>query len=162
MQFLVISHQLWEIAFAILIGLLLGAAYDIIRFVRRLISPIGLTVTFANIFDILFGVFCGAVYCVFVYYASCGRFRWYTALGMLVGFVIYRLLPGRIIKPMLFFVADRILFLIGLILFPIKKTFIVLLRFVQKRRESILRSLRIKKTAKMKKDLISDISFGIK
>ena len=56
--------------------------------------------------------FGGAVYCVFVYYASSGRFRWFTALGMVLGFIVYRILPGRIIKPFLYFFADKILLIL--------------------------------------------------
>ena len=158
MQFLVISHQLWEIAFSVLIGLFLGLVYDGIRFVRKILSPIGINVLIANIFDVLYGIFCGAVYCVFVYYASSGRFRWFTALGMVLGFTVYRILPGRIIKPLLYFFADKFLLLLSFLLLPLKKAVTIIRDSVTSLIVSAKRRRMIGKTEKMKRSLYSEIS----
>ncbi len=161
MQFLVISHQLWEIALSILIGLFLGLVYDGTRFARRLLPFAGLSVLLANFFDVVYGIFCGAVYCVFVYYASSGRFRWFTALGMLCGFLVYRALPGRLIKPLLYFIADKILLILSFLLLPLKKAVKIIIGALRHVAVSVKRKAEIAKTEKMKKELFSDISIGI-
>ena len=160
MQFLVISHQLWEIAFSVLIGLFLGLIYDGIRFIRRLLSFLRLQVLFANLFDVLYGIFCGGVYCIFVYYASSGRFRWFTALGMVVGFIVYRILPGRIIRPILYFFADKFLLLLYFVLLPFKKAVTILRDSIVLLVRNLKRRCMIGKTEKMKKSLYSEISIG--
>ena len=160
MQFLVISHQLWEIAFSVLIGLFLGLVYDCVRFTRRVLSPLGLQIFFANIFDVLFGIFCGMVYCVFVYYASSGRFRWFTALGILLGFLVYRIIPGRIIRPALNFIADVFLHLLFLVLLPLKKAVTIIRDSIVFLVRALKRRRMIGKTEKMKKSLYTDISIG--
>ncbi len=161
MQFLVISHQLWEISLSILIGLFLGLLYDAIRFVRRLLSFARLSVLLANIFDVLYGIFCGGVYCIFVYYASSGRFRWFTALGMLCGFLVYRVLPGRLIKPFLYFIADKILLFLSFLLLPFKKTVTIITGLFIRSIAYLKRKAAISKTERMKRELFSDITIGI-
>ncbi|MBE6587203.1 MAG: hypothetical protein E7647_02165 [Ruminococcaceae bacterium] len=157
MQFLVISHQLWEIAASIALGTILGLLYDFLRFGRRLLSPLGFQILLANVLDVLYLVFCGAAYCVFVFWASSGHVRWYTALGMIAGFILYRLLPGRVILPVLCFLADKLLIVFSLLLYPAKRIFVLIQGLLKKVLKFTLRYAMIKKTDKMKKKLRNEV-----
>lgn len=157
MQFIVISHQLWEILAAATLGIFLGLVYDGVRFIRRLLSPIGKDIIFANIFDILYFVFAGAAYCVFLYVASNGRFRWFTALALALGFIVYRLLPGRLIKTFVYFSADLILRLLAFLLTPLR----VIKKLSAKAFGALFRLLKYRmllfKTERMRRQLHRDV-----
>ena len=118
MQFIVISHQLWEIVLAFSLGMISGLCYDLVRFLRSLFTFKQVRFAITCITDVLFSIFVGCEYCVFLYFASNGRFRLFTAVAFIIGYSVYLLFPSKLISPLLLFVADKIKSLFGLILFP--------------------------------------------
>ena len=157
MQVIVISHQLWEIFVSACLGIFLGAVYDGVRFVRRLFSPRGREIVLGNILDVLFFAFSGVCYSVLLYAVSHGRFRWFTALGLVLGYILYCLLPSKLIRPALYFVQDKIRCLIGLLLFPLKKLTEVLVTSVKSALLSLKRKRQLKKTQAIQKRLYDDV-----
>ena len=123
MQFIVISHQLYEIMLGVLVGLILGFVYDLFRFLRRFFENIKAYVLFTNFLDILFSMLVGSAYCIFIYYASNGRFRWFTAFAFVFGYSVYIVSASKLIRPVLFWIADGICNLLRIIIIPFKRIF---------------------------------------
>ncbi len=121
MQFLVISQQLSGMLVAFILGAFLGLVYDLLRAVRHLLSFTKGEVLIANVLDVLFSVFAGISFCILLYSVSHGRYRWFNAVSVVLGFILYRRFPGRIIKPFLFYLIDKIQKIIGFILLPLKR-----------------------------------------
>jgi len=121
MQFLVISQQLSGMLVAFILGAFLGLVYDLLRAVRHLLSFTKGEVLIANVLDVLFSVFAGISFCILLYSVSHGRYRWFNAFSVALGFIIYRMLPGKIIKPFLFYLIEKICKIFGFILLPLKK-----------------------------------------
>lgn len=160
MQFIVISHQIWEICAALLLGVFLGLIYDICRFVRAFLLPIDKNLVICNIIDVLYLIFAGASYCVFIYSASSGRFRWFTAFGLLLGVLLYRLLPSRIIYPVFKWLANVLIKLVRYLLHPIKALLMLIKKAIASLLSTIKRKKLIAKTDKFKSELSSDIQFN--
>ena len=120
MQFLVISHQLIETLYAVVLGAFLGLMYDLLRFVRLLNPYKVIEICLANFFDILFAVFSSCAYCIYIYYMSSGHFRWFTALAVVVGFIIYRSVPSKLFFPILRYLSYCIKRLTYFIFLPLK------------------------------------------
>ncbi len=153
MQFIVISHQLWEAAVAVLLGFFLGIVYDAVRFVRMLLSPLRRELLFANLFDIIYLLFCGVCYCIFVYAASSGHFRWFTALATVIGFFIYRLLLSRVLMCVFKLISIGIKKLLMVFLYPLKIAVLLFKRLFVLIGRAVLRKRSIRKTENMKKEL---------
>lgn len=76
-------------------GFLLGAVYDVIRFIRKIISP-GSTATVIQ--DIIFFIICTFSVFAFLLCVDDGRFRLYPYLGMAAGFFIWYFTLGIPVK----------------------------------------------------------------
>lgn len=157
MQFLVISHQLLEIVWAYLLGLFLGASYDVVRFLRKLLSPLRHPLTVANFFDIIYGVFFGASYCIFIFAASSGHFRWFTFFGAVLGVFVWRALPSRLFLPVLELFATAVHKLIILLLLPVKALWSSLFKAVRAIEARASFKHNLKKTEKYKKQLSAEV-----
>ncbi len=157
MQFIVISHQLLECLWALLLGAILGLFYDLLRFIRRLISGILERSVFLNVTDLFYMLFCAVSYCIFLYSASNGRFRLFTLIALVFGFALYRALPGRFIHRALLSVADFARTLVRWIAYPA----VCLFRFIKKGiatvLSALLRRIRIIKTDRIRKQLHRDV-----
>ncbi len=151
MQFIVISHQLLECLWALLLGAFFGLVYDVLRFITRLFSTRFSELLLKNITDLLYLLFCSASYCVFLYSASNGRFRFFTFLSLAFGFVLYRLLPGKIIDRFLELVSRGVRLILKWILYPFRclgailKRGATLIFLLMKRKRNIRKTERIKK-----------------
>lgn len=157
MQFIVISHQLWETLGAAILGVFLGFSYDIVRFFRRLLSFVKAEVFLSNVFDVVFSIFAGCAYCVYVYYASYGHFRWFTALAVVLGFVLYRLFPSKLIFPVFVFLANAVFRVFWLIAFPFHKLFGFYVGICRKCFKRVKIHHMVRRTIKMKKQLYNDV-----
>lgn len=97
MQFIVISEQLKNIAFAAFFGCIWGFIYDIIHTVRVLfiydfnksLKKI-YKLLFIHILDLIYFVLFSVSYCIFVYYFNSGHFRWYLLISLIMGYTIYK------------------------------------------------------------------------
>jgi len=153
MQFIVISHQFLEIWISFLLGLFLGLLYDFVRFIRRVLRPLRFEIAFANIFDILFFVLASASYCVLLFAVSTGRYRWFTAVSLVIGWVLYRAVPSKIVRPILFFIADKAKLLVKIAFVPIIKVLSLVRRFVGRICKSVRRSVLKIRTDRIEKKL---------
>lgn len=103
MQFIVISEQLRTALYALLFGAAAAGVYDGVRLFRSLTLAQGRgSVTFANILDVLYAVVLGCSYSVFLFAENNGRYRWYLLFSAVLGFVLYRLSLGRLVKRTVF------------------------------------------------------------
>lgn len=157
MQFIVISHQLLECLWAMLLGAFFGLLYDLLRFVRNLVHTSLGGLLLLNITDLLYLSFCSASYCIFLYSASNGRFRSFTFISLAVGFVLYRLLPGRIIDRSLTALSSFLRLIFKWITYPLR----LFLGLVKKGVEALIlllkRKIGIRKTEKFKQQLRNDV-----
>ncbi len=80
---------------AVLVGMVLGAVYDIFR-IFRISLPHRSVAVFIE--DFIFVLFSGMVYFCFSVEMLEGALRLYVAIGMIAGFGIYLLSLGRIIS----------------------------------------------------------------
>lgn len=109
MQFIVISHQLKIILFAVIFGCIFGIIYDIIFLIRTLCVPCNPEcvekpfwgMVFIHILDLLYMIIATASYCIFVYYFNSGHFRWYLTFSILIGLFCYKKGPGILVRFLL-------------------------------------------------------------
>ena len=133
------QEQLWRILlYALVLGVILGAIYDIFR-IFRLCFNFGVNYgtknkkrelfnTLAVFFeDLLYFIICSCVACVFIFYMNSGRFRSVALLGALAGFTAYHFTLGRVVM----ICSDRIIrFVKKLLKFIFRYTFFPLFKFV--------------------------------
>ena len=158
MQFIVISHQLYEFFLGILIGLASGFVYDALRFLRKFCKNKRLDVFFANVMDIIFAVFLGSEYCIYIYYASSGRFRWFTAAAVFIGYFVYTVCPSKIIRPVFFWIAERICSLFKILLMPLVRLFNMIHKSVQ----SLSKNLSFKRKMIITENLKLQLCYSVK
>ena len=106
--------ELYKVGMSALLGVFLGAAYDIVRLIRILFKHNTVALSTEDIIFclcIIFPVF------TFVVKINNGVFRLYLVLGVVMGFLLYRESIGRFI-----------MWSIGGILGKIRKTVIMLLK----------------------------------
>ena len=158
MQFIVISHQLYEVLVGVLIGAALGFVYDFCRFIRSFFINERIVLLFQNITDILFCAFSGAVYCVFIYHASNGRFRWFTLFAVIFGFVMYSIGPSKLICPLLQKIADIISALFKFVFFPFR----ILLKLLCKLCYNLISYIKYRKLNKLTDNLKLQLCIYVK
>ena len=134
--------------YSFLLGIFLGAVYDWFRIRRRLFSiksakkneskehtikRIDLIEDIIIFFeDVLYGIICSVVVCIFLFYINHGRFRFISLLGEGIGFLVYYKTVGRLVL----FCSEKIVrfirFLIGKIFKLTVVPIIRLLKFIIK------------------------------
>lgn len=157
MQFIVISHQLLECLWALLLGAVFGLLYDVLRFVRSFVRLSFGELLLLNITDILYLLFCSASYCVFLYSASNGRFRSFTFISLVAGFALYMLLPGRFINRILNVVSRSLRLMFKWLTYPLRVLFDVVKKGIVNLVFCIKRRISIRKTERIKKQLRLDV-----
>lgn len=92
-----IQNQLINILYSLLLGLIFGAGYDIIRIVQMMLIGFRLRTVLVFLIDLMFmAVICCGV-SVFCYAFEHGRWRLYVLLSMGTGFTVYLCTIGRIV-----------------------------------------------------------------
>ncbi len=143
--------MLWTVLYGFTMGVVLAGCYDLFRIRRIAMSPTHcygarpdpvplsqwqqgqpkkdtawLQILLIGLEDLLFGIFCGIILAVMLFYATHGRIRVYAMMAVGVGFFCYRLTLGRWIVRMtdaLVALLRRWLhFLYRITLLPIKKS----------------------------------------
>jgi len=106
---LIIGKQLINFAYSIVLGLIFGAFYDIIRLIQLscgIVSFLGndrgmsrKPAAFAifALLDTLFMLMCTAAFSVFLYAVNKGGFRIYLLCGIAAGMTVYHYTVGRIV-----------------------------------------------------------------
>lgn len=104
-----IEKQLISIVYSLILGLIFGAAYDIIRIIHiicGIASYFGgekrtrkgvLPFVIFFLLDLLFVLAVIPAFSVFVYWTNYGDFRWYLIAGAALGFTAYYLTLGRVV-----------------------------------------------------------------
>jgi spore cortex biosynthesis protein YabQ len=86
------SNQLWVFLFTIYGGAVLGALYDLLYIIRKILrGKRVLTV----LFDVVYWVAATAIIFALLYYACEGEVRYYDVLGLVVGAALWFLGPGK-------------------------------------------------------------------
>lgn len=104
-----IEKQLLGVGYSLILGLIFGAVYDIIRLIHivckiasysggQKFSRKGVLPFFAFfLFDLIYVFVVGVSFSVFVYWANNGDFRWFLMAGAVLGFVLYYFSLGRVV-----------------------------------------------------------------
>ncbi len=115
------AYFLWSLA----LGLVLGAAYDLMRAVRMLFKARQIAVTFS---DILFFALCGFVTSLFALPFNKGGVRVFVIVGEAAAFLVYRLTIGSIMGKFYAWLSRFLRKFIQKIVKIIQKTFDFLLK----------------------------------
>ena len=122
-----IEKQLLGVVYSLILGLIFGAVYDIIRLIHivckiasysggQKFSKKGVLPFFAFfLFDFIYAVLVTLTFSVFVYWVNYGDFRWFYAAGAVLGFTVYYFTLG---KAVMFF-SERLVCLIRHVLYYI-------------------------------------------
>ncbi len=124
------------------LGFVLGIFYDVLRFLRELISPGRLRVwpaavriadfSLTFVFDIFFFAVSGIAMSFALYYANDGIFRASALVVAILGFCLYKATFGRIIYALLKFLQKMLKKIVKIslktIAFPIKSVYNIVAR----------------------------------
>lgn len=124
MQFITISEQLRNIAFAAILGCIVGFGYDIIYLLKLLFAIYGVNQSVINFYKLLFTHICDFVYvisvsvsyCIFVYHFNSGRFRLYLLVTFGVGVLAYKCFLSSSVRSLLNRFAIFVRFIIKLLI----------------------------------------------
>ena len=188
MQFIVITEQLQITLYALLLGVCFGAAYDLLRILRMLvgITPVPAKrisfaarlprrhigrigkgriseLFFVHLPDVLYGLLTGAIFCIFLYAANNGRFRWYLLMGCAVGFFCYYYSVGRLVVFLSGYITSFLRSILGFLLYLCTQPFLWLWRWLRKLftplHKRIVRRQKIRRTEKERKKLAAAVRF---
>lgn len=81
---------------ALLMGIFITFAYDLLRIFRRVIPHAAF---FVSLEDIAFWIYCGAEVFLLMYHEGDGSLRWFAIMGALVGMLLYKkIISGPFVK----------------------------------------------------------------
>ncbi|MBE6617277.1 MAG: hypothetical protein E7627_04985 [Ruminococcaceae bacterium] len=116
-----IEKQLLGVVYSLILGLIFGAVYDIIRLIHivckiasysggQKFSKKGVLPFFAFfLFDFIYAIVVTIAFSVFVYWTNRGDFRWFLAAGAALGFAVYIFTFGRVVM----YFSEKLVRLIG-------------------------------------------------
>ena len=188
MQFIVITEQLQITLYALLLGLCFGVTYDLLRILRMLVGitpvhtrPIPLVARlprrhigrigkgriselfFINFPDVLYGLCTGAAFCIFLYAANNGRFRWYLFFACMVGFLIYNYSVGRLTVFLSGYIIAFLRAILGFFLFLCTQPFLWLAQWMRALSSPLYRFAvrrgKIRRTERERKKLAAAVRF---
>lgn len=175
-----IEKQLLNIVYSVILGLILGGLYDIIRIIYVLCGIASyrgqkaqmksgwLPFVLFALFDFIYAVSVTALYSIFDYWAENGRFRFFILLSVAAGFFIYYNTVGRAVMLVSETVAAWMKkFFTYLVIKPltfIAQKLLLLLKFVYSHTfgvivSALIRAALSRRTRKCLKSLKCDISF---
>ena len=172
-----ISNQISTLIYAIILGLIFGVAYDIIRICR-----IFLGIRYVNRFteklsqknlkfiknpankevkkgekyqevilfitDILYFLIITPIFAIFLYWKNDGIVRWYSVFGVSVGFLIYYFTIGRFIISISEYIVFTIKVIFLYLIFLITRPFVPLIDIIKRKIVTIKAKKREKKEKK--------------
>ena len=116
-----------------LLGVVASVSWDIVAAALGLMQKKGCKTKFIRFaFDYLFVSLCGAAILVLCYYFNKGVFRFFTVLGFLAAFFVFRALFGRLVQRIFCFFAHFVFNVIRVILTPFVKVFKLLVNILKK------------------------------
>lgn len=114
-----VTNQLYVFLVMVLAGMGAGAVFDIFRIIRRTFRPGALTTSLS---DLLFWLLISAGMFFTMFVVNNAEMRWYEAIGILLGGVIYFLALSRlfmkVIGTVFGFAVKIFLFILKIILTP--------------------------------------------
>ena len=141
------SEQGIVFLFSCVVGVFLGAFYDVFRIIRIAFNSKWLTVFFQ---DFVFCVFSALSVILLVFYTNSGIVRWFSLLGCFMSFLLYHLTVGRLImlmaKKIIDFIRMTLNFILSITIVPAKKFVIFIAKLIKKL--ALLIFARLKKTRK--------------
>jgi spore cortex biosynthesis protein YabQ len=89
------SSQLWVFLFTVYGGVVLGALYDLLFILRKLLRAKRILTV---LFDIAYWATATALIFALLYYACEGEFRYYDVVGLALGAALWFMGPGRAVR----------------------------------------------------------------
>lgn len=187
MQFIVISHQLLITLYSVILGAVMGAIYDGVRFLTAVMGARTVSERLArrlpaklkkaalrrrgvlgrkaadlmvNLADILYFLTAAAVFCAFLYTVNSGCFRWFLMLGALSGLFLYEIGPGRLIWSILECCALLTRAFAGVLLFGLTRPAVWMVNGIQHIAEPIRIAAGVRKTERIRKRLCTAVRFS--
>ena len=116
---------------SLFLGVFLELSFEIFRFAGGVFWPYLLrdeyekkdnvaVIAWITVRDFVFLLFCGIVFCIFVYYTNDGRVRFIAILGTLIGFCSCYFTIGRVIRNVSSFVLDLLYKALSVLFYPYK------------------------------------------
>ena len=119
--------------FSCVVGVLLGAFYDVFRILRVAFKPKWVVVFFQ---DIIFCVVSSLVIILSIYYTNSGQVRLFGLTGCFLGFVLYHLTIGKFIMfistKIIEFIRRLLRVIYNLTVRPLKIAVLFILNFIKK------------------------------
>ena len=104
-----------------------------------------------HLFDFLYFAAFGVVYCIFLYAASRGRFRWYLLFSCGAGFLCYHQTAGRIVRRLSGRIAALFRALLGFLFYLVSAPILFLHQKASPLRAAVVRLLAVRRTIRLKK-----------
>lgn len=105
---------------ALLMGIFITFAYDLLRIFRRVIPHAAF---FVSLEDIAFWIYCGAEVFLLMYHEGDGSLRWFAVMGALVGMLLYKKIISGLFVKYASLVLSKVLEALGKILKLLCKPF---------------------------------------
>lgn len=119
-----IINDSYFLLYSFLMGIVLSAAYDLFRIIRKILPHSIFMISFE---DILFWIFCGLTIFGMLHALNNGTYRWFSILGTGVGMFLYkRWISNPIVNGISFVIRKLLSFLTRPITFLVKKIGILL------------------------------------
>ena len=117
-------HELTVVLSCTLSGFIMGLVYDLFRAVKTCAGQ-----KFIWLLDLLFWVFAGAIFYLFIYFSNNASLRWYEFVFCAIGAVVYWLLASRFVFPLLYTVMRFLKTLVCAVVDVAKKILSALKKF---------------------------------
>lgn len=92
-----IQKQLIIILYSLLVGLIFGAGYDIIRIIHIMLGKVWFRRPVIFLLDLVYMLILTCCYSVFTYAFNNGMYRMFIEIPMIVGFIVYYNTIGRVV-----------------------------------------------------------------
>lgn len=122
-----IIDQISYLLFSLLLGIVMGIAYDIISIVRLIFKR--KSVSF--LLDALFMISYGLLIMVVTYAKNFGSYRWYAFCGSFMSLYLYRISIGKAVIKIETFVINLVINIIQHIFRKVRKVLDFFLKFVK-------------------------------
>ena len=119
--------------FSCVVGIFLGAFYDVFRIIRIAFNSKWLSVFFQ---DFIFCILSALTVILLVFYTNSGVVRWFSLLGCFMSFLLYHQTIGKIVmfmaKKIIDFIRRVLNFIKSITIVPAKKLTILIARLIKR------------------------------
>ncbi|NLJ75506.1 MAG: hypothetical protein GX331_11035 [Firmicutes bacterium] len=123
-----LSAQLYAFSIVILAGVSLGFLFDVYRVIRGILRP-GIIST--ALLDLFFWALLAPILAVYLLLANWGELRGYVLIGLILGFLFYRLILSRAVIALLLWIVRIGMKIANLVVWVVLWVISIPLLFVQ-------------------------------